>query len=410
MSQIVKKKQCRLCESKDLTRVFKLCISPLANNLVTKKTDSLKVKKYPLNLMFCNECKHVQLEHVVNSKALYVNYLYMTGISQQFKRHFKNYVDKVLKLFNKVHKLQVLEIGSNDCTLLDYFKEKKCVTVGVEPAQNLWDVTKNNHDIFNSFYNSKTNSILFKKYKSFDIITANNVFAHIDDIQKVFLLLKDLMHNKSLIIFEVSYLSDVINKNLFDTIYHEHLDYHSVTPLISFFNKIDLKIIDIEKVSSHGGSIRVFVAKDTSARLIKRKKIEKLIQQEKRIVKKSAFIKFYNKLEKEKIKLKEFFQKIQNETVYGYGASAKVVTLMNYFNLDHNNIKLIVDDSEIKQNKYIPGTQIRITSSRILNAKPPKYIIIFAWNIYKDILFKLKNYKNINYIIIPLPKFKIIKI
>ena len=410
MSKINKKKLCRLCCSKDLTKVFSLCVSPLANNLVSKKSDSLKLKKYPLNLMFCKKCKHVQLEHVVDSKELYNNYLYMTGISQQFKKHFKNYVDEILKLFNKDSKLHVLEIGSNDCTLLDYFKDKKCVTVGVEPAQNLWRVTKNNHDIIHSFYNKETNIKLIDKYKYFDVINANNVFAHIDDLQTVFLLLKDLMHDKSLIIFEVSYLLDVINKKLFDTIYHEHLDYHSVTPLISFFKKIDLKIINIDKISSHGGSIRVFVAKDTSARLIKRKKIEELIQQEKRIVKKSAFIKFYNKLEKEKIKLKEFFQKIQNETVYGYGASAKVVTLMNYFNLDHNNIKLIVDDSEIKQNKYIPGTQIRITSSRILNAKPPKYIIIFAWNIYKDILFKLKNYKNINYIIIPLPKFKIIKI
>ena len=108
--------------------------------------------------------------------------------------------------------------------------------------------------------------------------------------------------------------------------------------------------------------------------------------------------------------MKEFFQKIKNESIYGYGATAKVVTLINYFNLDHNDIKLIVDDSKIKQNKYIPGTKILITNSSILNTKPPKYIIIFAWNIYKDILFKLKNYKKINYIIIPLPTFKIIKL
>ena len=412
MYQITKKKQCRLCGSKDLNKIFNLCVSPLANNLVTRNIDSLKVKKYPLNLMFCNKCNHVQLEHVVSSKKLYNNYLYMTGISQQFKYHFKNYVEKVLKLFSKVSPLQVLEIGSNDCTLLDYFKERKCITVGVEPAQNLWSLTKNNHDIFNSFYNRSTNNKLLKKYKSFDVITANNVFAHIDDIQNVFLLLKNLMHNESLIIFEVSYLLDVIKKKLFDTIYHEHLDYHSVIPLIYFFKNMDLKIIDIERVDSHGGSIRVFVAKDTNSRIVKRKIIEKFIQHEVKlgINNKTTFVKFYEKIEKEKLKLKKFFRKTKNDLVYGYGASAKVVTLLNYYNLNDDNIKLIIDDSKIKQNKYIPGTKILITNSSILNTKPPKYIIIFAWNIYKDILFKLKNYKKINYIIIPLPTFKIIKL
>jgi len=410
LSQIIKKKKCRLCKSTKLSRVLNLCVSPLANNLISKKTNSLKEKKYPLNLMFCNSCKHVQLEHVVQSKILYDNYLYMTGISKQFKRHFRNYSEEVLKFFKNTPKPQILEIGSNDCTLLDCFKEKNCVTVGVEPAKNLWNLTKNNHDIFNSYYNSKINNRLIKKYKSFDIITANNVFAHIDDIHNVFLLLKNLMHTKSLIIFEVSYLLDVINKKLFDTIYHEHLDYHSIIPLVSFFKKLNLKIIDIEKVVSHGGSIRVFVAKNTNAYLTKRKKIKEFIKKEKNTIKKSTFIKFFQKLEKEKIKLKKFFQKIKNETIYGYGAPAKVVTLINYFHLNHDNIKIIVDDSTIKQNKYIPGTQILITNSNILDIKPPKFIVIFAWNIYKDILFKLRNYKNIKYIIVPLPTFKIIKL
>ena len=154
MNQIIKKRICRLCESKNLIRIINLCDSPLANNLISNKAASLNAKKYPLNLMFCNKCKHVQLEHVVSSKKLYNQYLYMTGVSQQFKTHFKDYVKKVLKLFNKSKKLKVLEIGSNDCTLLNYFKQNKCITVGVEPAKNLWKITKNNHDIFNSFYNS----------------------------------------------------------------------------------------------------------------------------------------------------------------------------------------------------------------------------------------------------------------
>ena len=412
MSQIKKKKDCRLCGSKKIRNIFNLCNSPLANNLSININTSLKTKKYPLNLMICKNCKHVQLGHVVNEKKLYKNYFYMTGISKQFRDHFKNYADSTLKLFNANSNLKILEIGSNDCTLLDNFKKKRFTTVGIEPATNLWRLTKNRHKIINGFYDKKTNIKLLKKYKSFDIILANNVFAHIDNIKQIFLLLKKLMHDKSIIIFEVSYLLDVIKKKLFDTIYHEHLDYHSIEPLVSFFKKIDLKIIDLKKISTHGGSIRVYIAKNSTVRLAKTKKIYTFIKNEKKngVNKESTIVKMFNKLEVEKFKLENFFQKIKGNVVYGYGAPAKAVTLINYFNLNEENINLIIDDSKLKQNKYIPGSKIIITNSRILYSKPPKYIIILAWNIYKDILAKLKNFKNIGYIVIPLPKFRLIKL
>ena len=212
MPQITKKKDCRLCGSKKIRNIFNICNSPLANNLSININTSLKTKKYPLNLMICKNCKHVQLGHVVNEKKLYKNYFYMTGISKQFRDHFKNYADSTLRLFNATSNLKILEIGSNDCTLLDNFKNKRFTTVGIEPAIKLWRLTRNRHKIINGYYDKKTNIRLLKKYKSFDIILANNVFAHIDNIKQVFLLLKKLMHDKSIIIFEVSYLLDVIKK------------------------------------------------------------------------------------------------------------------------------------------------------------------------------------------------------
>jgi len=362
--------------------------------------------------MLCNKCKHIQLQHVVNAKALYSNYLYISGVSKEFKIHFKNYAKTAIKKINKNKNINILEIGSNDCTLLDFFNRKKYNTVGIEPAKNLWRKTKKRHEIINSFYNVKTNQILKKKYSSFDLIFANNVFAHIDDLKSVFKLLVSIMHNNSLVIFEVSYLLDVIRKKLFDTIYHEHLDYHSITPLITFFNKLHLKIIDIQKVSTHGGSIRVFIAKKKSKRLINYKKISKLIEQEDKYKLKhlSTFVNFSNKIKEEREKLSNFFNKISNYRIYGYGAPAKAVTLINFFNLNQKNINLIIDDSKLKQQKYIPGTKIKIYDSKILKTKPPKYIVILAWNVYKDILNKIKIYDEIEYAIIPLPKFKIIKL
>ena len=163
MKNIKIKKKCRLCNSLKLSKVFNLCKSPLANNLALSQKSSINAKIYPLNLMFCNNCKHVQLQHVVNPKCLFDKYLYMTGISNQFKIHFNKYSKVALNKFNYTKNIKVLEIGSNDCTLLDYFKKYKCLTVGIEPAKNLFEITKNNHHIINSYYNYQTNKILKKK-------------------------------------------------------------------------------------------------------------------------------------------------------------------------------------------------------------------------------------------------------
>ncbi len=413
MKYINKKKNCRLCGNKKIDQIVKLCNSPLANNLANSKKESLKAKNFPLNLMLCSKCYHVQLEHVVDAKKLYNQYLYMTGVSQGFRDHFKVYAKKIIKYFKNSNKnLKILEIGSNDCTLLDNFKNKKWQTVGIEPAKNLYNITKKKHYIINDYYNVKTNKTLKKKFNKFDLIIANNVFAHIDNLKFVFVLLKPLLHNKSLIVFEVSYLLDVIRKKLFDTIYHEHLDYHSIIPLKIFFKKMNLKIINIEHLSVHGGSIRVFVAKKTSNIIAKNDKINAFINKEKeyKLIRKKTYVKFYNDLTKQRNKLNNFFDSLKNEKVYGYGAPAKAVTLINFFNLDHNNIKLIVDDSALKQNKYIPGSKIKIYKSQILTKKPPKFIVILAWNVYEDILKKLKRYKKIKYAIVPLPTFKLIKL
>ena len=154
MIKIHIKKTCRLCGSKEINKLFTLCKSPLANNLANSVKTSIVSKKIPLVLMFCTKCNHIQLQHVVNKKHLFSNYFYMTGISNQFRIHFKKYSEKVIKKLNKQNQVKVFEIGSNDCTLLDYFKKKKCITVGVEPALNLYKKTKKNHEIFNCFYNN----------------------------------------------------------------------------------------------------------------------------------------------------------------------------------------------------------------------------------------------------------------
>ena len=215
MKYIKKKRNCRLCNSKNLNKLFELCDSPLANNLALKKIDSLQSPKFPLNIMFCKKCYHVQLEHVVKASKLYSNYLYMTGISNKFKIHFEKYANEVIKRFKNFKNIKILEIGSNDCTLLDFLRKKNHITVGIEPAKNLFNITKKRHTIINDFYNNKANTILKKKFNNFDLIIANNVFAHIDNFKLVFKLLKSIIHKESLIVFLFSSTKayDVFSKN-----------------------------------------------------------------------------------------------------------------------------------------------------------------------------------------------------
>ncbi len=412
MKDIIKKYTCRLCNSKKLSRLFNLCKTPLANNLAFNKNSSLTAKKFPLNLMICNSCKHVQLEHVVNANNLYKKYFYMSGISASFTKHFENFANELSKNNKKTYKTKVLEIGSNDCTLLNFFKKNNCITVGIEPAKNLWIKTKYRHHIINGFYNSKINNTLKKKYGFFDIIVANNVFAHIDNLKLVFNLLKKVMHQRTIIVVEISYLLDVIKKNLFDTIYHEHLDYHSIKPINQFLKSLDLKIINIKKLNIHGGSVRLYITKTSNEFINNKKILNKLLQEEKNngLYKKLTYKKFFKDLYNQKKNLKNFFTQYKNYKIYGYGAPAKAVTLINFFQLNHNNINLLVDDSKIKQKKYIPGTEIKIYDAKVLESSPPDIIMILAWNVYEDIIKKIKKYKKIKFAIVPLPKFKVIKL
>lgn len=414
-SSLIKKKiKCRLCNSKDLRALFHLCNSPLANNLKNSEKTALKSFFYPLKLDICFKCKHVQLSHVVSSKLLFSNYLYKTGISTNFNNHFKKYSSETLKLFRKTskNKLKVLEIGSNDCTLLKHFKNNNCKTVGIEPAKNLYQLTKNDHDIFNKFFNRSVANTLKSKYGKFDIIVANNVFAHIDNLEGVFKNLIKILHSNSIIIFEVSYLLEVIKNKLFDTIYHEHLDYHNIKPLIPFLKKFNLKIINVKKVNTHGGSIRIYASQLNSDYKVNNLRLNKYLDIEKKhgLHKISTFIEYKKKLDFEKNMLSEFIKKISNKKTYGYGAAAKAVTLISYYGINKKNITCIIDDSDIKQNKYLPGSGIKIENSKILNSKPCDNVIILAWNLSSDIILKIKKFKKIKNIIVPLPKLKIIKL
>ena len=409
-------KYCRLCNSKKINGVFEIGSTPLANSYSNKST-SEKLKKYPLGLNLCNSCGHLQLTHSIKPTKMFSNYLYKTNTSYKNYLHFKNYAKEIDGIFKKKTG-KILDIASNDGTFLSFFDKKRYLRVGIDPAKNLKKVALDKGILqIDEFFTKKNSDILKKKYQKFDIITANHVCAHVESLKDFFLGVKNLLKPDGIFIFEVSYRGSVLKKNTFDTIYHEHLDYHSLFPLLKFLKKFNLKLFDFNITKAQGGSLRIYAS--NNLRYINNKKINNQIIKEKinyKLFDASTYKKFERKINKCKDKLQNIFSIFHKKKikVVGYGAAAKTTTFLHYFDLSKTKqIKNIFDDNILKQNLYLPGTAIKILNPKYLNFKNVDVIIIFAWN-YSDIIIKKikKNIKNKNKDIrylIPFPIPKIVK-
>ena len=407
-------KHCRLCSSKKIKKVFDLGNTPLANSYLKKKL-SVKLKKYPLGLNLCNKCGHLQLTHSIKPEKMFSNYLYKTNTSYKNFIHFKNYAYEIKKNYKKSGK--ILDIASNDGTFLNFFNKEKFLRVGIDPAKNLKKLsTDKGINQIDTFFTKKNSQKIKKKYQQFDIITANHVCAHVENLNDFFQGVKNLLKPDGIFVFEISYRSSVIKKNTFDTIYHEHLDYHALLPLKKFLKKFNLKLFNFKITKAQGGSLRVYASKNPIE--IKKIKINKQINKEKNIYKLFKMI-TYKKFEKKiincKINLQKILKKLEQKklNVAGYGAAAKTTTFLYYFELSKNNqIKYIFDDNSLKQGLYLPGTTKKILNPKYLSSKKVNVLILFAWN-YSDIIIKnIRNNKMIEKkglkFLIPFPKPKII--
>ena len=406
--------KCRLCNSKKLTTVIDLRSTPLANSFLKRSELRKKEKYYPLKVNFCNNCYHLQLSHIVKAKRMFDNYLYLTNTSKQNRDHFKEYADQIKKKNQSKSKVSILDIASNDGTFLNFFNKKNYNRLGIDPAKNLSKFSKKLGIKQEIMYFTSNNSLkIKKKYGKFDVITANHVCAHVNDLNDFFKGIPNLLDNKGMFVFEVSYLGSVIKKKTFDTIYHEHADYHSLYPLIKFVKKFNLEIFDFKIVKAQGGSIRIFVGHSNS-HIINKVKIKKQIIFEKKKLKLfniKSFRIFEKKIIKVKTELNKLLTKLKYEkkTIIGYGAAAKTTTLLNYFDIGNKIISFIVDDNKLKQNRYTPGTRIPIFNSKQLYKKKPDYVILLAWN-YSNFIIKThkKIFKTGGKFIVPFPKIKII--
>jgi len=404
---------CRLCKSKNITKLFSLEPTPPANAFVKKDNFGVEQPCYPLDLFLCDDCFHVQLNTVVNPEILFKDYVYVSGTSPSFILHFENYALNVINRLNLGKNSFIIDVGSNDGTLLSKFKNFGMNVLGIDPATEIARVANENGvETLNKYLNEDVVEKVIELKGPADVICANNVFAHIDDLIGTVNNIKNLLKENGVFIFEVSYLVDVYEKTLFDMTYHEHLAYHSIRPLIKFFRNNDLELFDVERIPTHGGSIRGFVQKTNGVNKIMPKVNELLCYENKlKLSKSNTYEKYFDNIEIKRNQLTKLLKTILNDSkvIAGYGAPAKATTLMHHFGLDSTVIKYIIDDSPLKQGMFTPGLHVPVYDRSKLYNDLPDYVIILAWNFSKNIISNNVKYSKLGgKFIVPLPTLKVI--
>jgi len=376
---------CRVCNSNDLELVLPLGKIPLANNLINNETD--EYEKYPLELLKCNDCSNCQLSFSIDHKLLFDNYLYTSSTSKSFRDHFEKAADNYIQLLNIKKSDLIVDIGSNDGIGLARFSKLGYKVLGIEPAKNICEIANESGiTTKNSYFNKKCTEEIKSEFGIPKLILASNVFAHNDNLFEFAKNVKNLLHQDGTFIIEVQYLLNTLQDLTFDNIYHEHYNYWSVTSLNNLFNQIDLKISKVEKINTHGGSIRVYVNKK---RISFDNSLERFLKDELQfgINNPKIYYDFSKNVENLKFNVQSNLKKLKNKyrKIAGYGAPAKATTKLNYYNINSEILEFIVEDNPLKKDKIIPGVNIPIKNRNELIKENIKVVIVLAWNFFEPI-------------------------
>jgi 2-polyprenyl-3-methyl-5-hydroxy-6-metoxy-1,4-benzoquinol methylase len=401
-------KKCRNCNSTKLKKLFSLGKQSFTGKFIQK---SEKVKKDFINLSICESCKLVQLKNKYNLKYMYgPDYGYRTGINKTMTNHVKNVTSYLSKISKIKPKDYVLDIASNDGTLLNSYNNK-IVTFGIDPILNKYKKYYKNINFYsNNFFSKK--KILLKTKKKFKIITALSVFYDLKDPNKFLKDVYDILHDDGFFLLEFADLASLIEFNMFDTICHEHAEYYSTEVLIKMFKKNNFKLITINQNNINGSSKQYLLVKSNSKIKINMKMIKKIVNYEKKLKLDSfnTYKKFFNKIINLKNKL-NFFLKKQTKLgkiIHGYGASTKGNTLLQFYKTNRKYIRFIADRNPDKFGLKTPGTNIKIISEEISRSYNPDYYLVLPWHFKEEILKREKRIrKKGTKFIFPLPTIKI---
>ncbi len=404
---------CRMCNSRDLYEFLDLGFLPPADKIL-KKEDLYNHEIYfPLKVAQCQECGLTQLTYVVNPEILYgETYSYESSITETGRKHFFEMAYSIFNRFNLKNNDLIVDIGSNVGVLLEGFKKNGLRVLGIDPAPRIVDIAnKKGIESWKSFMNKEiSNKILVEKGKA-NIITATNVFAHVDNKKELIESVKDLLNEKGIFVIEAPYFLDLIENLEYDTIYLDHLEYLSVKPMVSYFQKNNLELFHVEKYKIHGSSLRYFISWKNNFKIQESVDYFLNLEKEKRIYKKETLDDFSRKVKEHK---KEFLNLIHelirlNKKIVGISAPAKGNTLLNYCKIHDFHLDYITEKSKLKIGHFTPGMHIPIIEEENLLKDNIDYGIIFAWNFAEEIINNNEEFlKKGGKFIIPIPELKII--
>ena len=386
--------RCVCCDSDNINLLLDLNKHPLANSY---HDNSKELEKYPLGVNLCQDCYHIQLTDVVDPDLLFKDYLYVSGTTKTLRDNFKWFADFVLEYtancrwnWPNPRVNSVLDIACNDGTQLDYFKDRGVETYGVDPAENLWELSSKNHDVKCEYFDS-----VFFGFK-FDIITAQNVFAHNSNPKKFLDDCEEIMHDHSFLFIQTSQAEMILN-NQFDTIYHEHVSFFNVNSFNRLVERTNLQLIDVIKTSVHGISYLFILSKHPYNEQKVKNEID--VERQRGLLSQKT----YDVYRENVLKIGRDFRRVISRyrrdgyRLVGYGAAAKGMTFLNFVNI---KLDVIIDDNELKHNLYTPGTNVQIKPNEFLKQYKDHEKILFiplAWNFYDEIrdrILKVRDNKN----------------
>jgi hypothetical protein len=383
---------CRICGGQDWQRVVDFGRVPLADSFLEPADSYDDELRYPLAVISCRACRLMSLTHVVDPEVLYRTYPYTTSDSETIKKHMGHVVSVCVERFGIPEGSFVLEIGSNTGSQLKAFQDAGMRTLGIDPARNI-AVVANERGIqtLPEFFSVGTAASVKETHGTPELILGRHVFAHIDDVASVAEGARQLLGSDSLFAIEVPYLVDMLERNEFDTIYHEHLSYFGVGTLVTLFQQHGLRVVDVDRLAVHGGSILVFVGLDDGSHATS-PAVDELIALEKKkgLHEDDTYRRFADDVGQIKDELITLVRSLRAEgrRIAGYGAPAKGNTLLNVCDLTVDDLEFCCDTTEFKQGLVLPGTHIPVRSPEYAKTQAIDYYLLLAWNYGEEIIAK----------------------
>ena len=402
---------CRICGQIGLNPVLSLGNTPLANALLREDELAAPEAKWPLDLAWCPTCTLVQITETVPPEKLFRDYAYFSSFSDTMVAHARSIADRLRETRDLDSGSLVVEIASNDGYLLQWYHRAGVPVLGIEPARNIAQVAESERGVrtISEFFGPELARQLVHDGQRADVIHANNVLAHVADLNGVVAGFATLLKPEGVVVVEAPYLKDLLDHVEFDTIYHEHLCYFSLTALTQLFGQHGLEIIDVERLSIHGGSLRIFAAKTGTAAV--QPAVHDLLDEESEWVRSTGFYQsFGERVESLRHELIGLLTELKagGNRIAVYGASAKGSTLLNYFGIGSDILEYVVDRSTVKQGRFTPGSRLKIHDPSRLVEDRPDYCLLLTWNFTEEVLAQQTQYRQQGgKFIIPIPQVRV---